>query len=108
MQTRRGHGRADGSAPDSRIDRGEAVTSGTSATSGPDGVDGAATWAPAEQGGRLVSLDEDEFAALVRPLRDAHDAHDARNAHNSRHASDAHNAHDARDARRRPPPADAE
>jgi hypothetical protein len=87
MQTRRGHGRADGSAPDSRTDRTEATTPGTS---GQDGTDGTATWAPAEQGGRLVSLDEDQFAALVRPLRDARDARDGR------------------DARRQPPPAPAE
>jgi hypothetical protein len=74
MDSWRGGGRDEGSAADPHTDRGDRTdradrTSRPEAAS-PDTHAGEGTWAPAESGGRMVSLDEEQFEALVRPLRD--------------------------------------
>lgn len=74
MDSSRGGGRDEGSAADPRTDRGDctdrADRTGRPEAASPDTHATEGTWAPAESGGRLVSLDEDQFEALVGPLRD--------------------------------------
>jgi hypothetical protein len=78
MQAWGGDGHDEGSATGSRTDRSECAErpdrtdrTDRAAAAGPSSADAAErVWAPAATGGDLVSLDEDQFAALVRPLRD--------------------------------------
>lgn len=70
MVSRRGHGQDEGSAVDPPTGRTDRADTAPQKTRQPDTHATKGTWAPAKSGGRVVSLDEDQFEALVRPLRE--------------------------------------
>jgi hypothetical protein len=68
MNPRRERGQDEGSARDARPEsRPQTPTSAPGTETDAEGAE--AAWAPAGTGGGVVSLDEGQFEALVRPFR---------------------------------------